>query len=308
MESPWPHHKSKDGIAAVDAMRVFPGSSDPETFDLSADGSRLFVSNEDVHLVSVVDLASGQVVTSAEGGREPEGVTVAPDGETVWVTAETDHELTILDAATGRAIGRVEVGLRSRAVAFLPDGSRAYSTNEAVGTVSVVDVNARRVIATVSLGTGARPMGITVAPGGGNVYVSNGRGGTERDRRGHQRGDALGPGGRPSLGNRDHTGRQEALRRGRTLGRCHRDRRRVLRPDEQDSRRQDALGRGHRRSAEGGDSGDRRSFRFSITANRGAIWAVTTTPSEVAVMTDCLALRRRSTWACECSSREWGWS
>ena len=50
--------KSQDGIAAVDVAtrrvaRVLPGGSDPEAFDLSADGSRIFVSNEDVHLVSV---------------------------------------------------------------------------------------------------------------------------------------------------------------------------------------------------------------------------------------------------------------
>ena len=41
--------KTKDGIAVVDVMtanleRVLPGGSDPEQFDLSADGRRLFVS------------------------------------------------------------------------------------------------------------------------------------------------------------------------------------------------------------------------------------------------------------------------
>src|SRR4029077_6919706 len=44
--------KSKDGIAVVDATarkvtRVLPGGSDPEAFDISLDGSTLFVSNED---------------------------------------------------------------------------------------------------------------------------------------------------------------------------------------------------------------------------------------------------------------------
>ena len=44
--------KSKDGVAVVDVAsrkvtRVLPGGSDPETFDISQDGSTLFVSNED---------------------------------------------------------------------------------------------------------------------------------------------------------------------------------------------------------------------------------------------------------------------
>ena len=48
------HDKSKDGIAVVDVasrkmIRVLPGGSDPETFDISQDGTTLFVSNEDAH-------------------------------------------------------------------------------------------------------------------------------------------------------------------------------------------------------------------------------------------------------------------
>ena len=88
--------KSKDGIAAVDVAmrtvaRVLPGGSDPEAFDLSADGTKLYVSNEDAHLASVVDIASGQVVTSVKVGREPEGVTRSPDGKTVWVKIGRAH-------------------------------------------------------------------------------------------------------------------------------------------------------------------------------------------------------------------------
>src|SRR5690349_18073543 len=52
--------KSKDGVAVVDAAsrkvtRVLPGGSDPETFDISRDGSTLFVSNEDAGTASIVD-------------------------------------------------------------------------------------------------------------------------------------------------------------------------------------------------------------------------------------------------------------
>jgi YVTN family beta-propeller protein len=73
--------KSKDGIAVVDIAarrveRFLPGGSDPENFAVSADGTRLFVSNEDANAASVVDVATGKIVATVPVGREPEGVGV----------------------------------------------------------------------------------------------------------------------------------------------------------------------------------------------------------------------------------------
>src|SRR4051794_20049198 len=66
--------KSKDGIAVVDAVgrkvtRVLPGGSDPENFDISQDGSTLFISNEDAGTASIVDIASGQIRSTVKVGR-----------------------------------------------------------------------------------------------------------------------------------------------------------------------------------------------------------------------------------------------
>ena len=59
--------KTKDGIAVIDArrrevLRVLPGGSDPEEFDVDAASGRLFVSNEDAGELSIVDLQTGNVV------------------------------------------------------------------------------------------------------------------------------------------------------------------------------------------------------------------------------------------------------
>src|SRR5918993_496347 len=77
--------KSKDGVAVVDVAqrkttRVLPGGSDPEAFDISEDGSTLFVSNEDAGTASIVDIASGKVRSTVAVGKEPEGVRIQPDG------------------------------------------------------------------------------------------------------------------------------------------------------------------------------------------------------------------------------------
>ena len=72
-----PPDKSADGIGVFDVaqnkiVRVIKGGSDPENFDISKDGTQLYISNEDDAAVSVVDIASGTVVKSAKVGEQPE--------------------------------------------------------------------------------------------------------------------------------------------------------------------------------------------------------------------------------------------
>jgi YVTN family beta-propeller protein len=66
--------KSKDGIAEVDVAasrvrRVLPGGSDPEQFDISSDGKRLYISNEDAGSASMVDVQKGTIETTVKVGR-----------------------------------------------------------------------------------------------------------------------------------------------------------------------------------------------------------------------------------------------
>jgi len=175
--------KSKDGIAVVDlatrkVSRILPGGSDPETFDISRDGSTLFVSNEDAHTASIVDIPSGEVRSTVQVGREPEGVRLQPDGSVVWITGETDHNLTLIDTETGKVIEMIRVGKRPRDLAFNPDGSRAYVTSEIDGTVWVIDPRSKKIIKVIDLPTDSKPMGVVVSPDAKRVYVANGRGGT----------------------------------------------------------------------------------------------------------------------------------
>jgi PQQ-dependent catabolism-associated beta-propeller protein len=175
--------KTKDGIAEVDVVarrvrRVLPGGSDPEQFDITNDGKRLYISNEDAGTASVVDVEKGTIDTTVKVGAEPEGVRISPDGKLVYVTAESDTSIRVLDAASGAVKARIKVDRRPRDVAFAPDGKRAYATAEVGGTVSVIDVANNRVVATITLPKDAKPMGVRVSPDGDRVYVATGRGGT----------------------------------------------------------------------------------------------------------------------------------
>ena len=172
--------KSKDGIGVVDArerrlIRVLPGGSDPEEFDIDQLDARLFISNEDAGLLSTVDIESGDVVGTVAVGAEPEGVRLSPDGSTLYVTSESEHAITVIDTASGEVRGSIPVGWRPRDSVFSADGTRAYVSSEHGGSVSVVDVASNEVIDTIALPAGSLPMGLALSPDGKRLYVANGR-------------------------------------------------------------------------------------------------------------------------------------
>jgi YVTN family beta-propeller protein len=73
-----PPDRSADGIGEVDVAthkvkRVIQAGNDPEQLDISADGQRLYVANEDAAQVSVVDVPSGTVIATGEDGRRAGG-------------------------------------------------------------------------------------------------------------------------------------------------------------------------------------------------------------------------------------------
>jgi YVTN family beta-propeller protein len=178
-----PPDKTADGIGVFDVetsklLKIIPGGSDPEEFDLSKDGAFLYVSNEDVAQASVIDLAAGKVTASVAVGEEPEGVTTSPDGKFFFVTSEHDGTLAVVDAEARKVVKTFPVGNRPRHVAFFPDGSKAYVTRENDGVISVVDTIKYRPIETIDLGPPGeiKPMLVILSADARTAYVSSGRG------------------------------------------------------------------------------------------------------------------------------------
>src|SRR4051812_9014540 len=158
-----PPDRSADGIGEIDTetykvTRVIKAGNDPEQLAVSADGTRLYVANEDAGQLSVVDVPSGSVVATVKIGDEPEGVTIRPDGKVVYVTSEEDGAVFAVDTATNKLLKRIPVGSRPRSIGFLPDGSRAYVSLENDGAVAVIDSTAHKFLHLMKLeGQGNTP-------------------------------------------------------------------------------------------------------------------------------------------------------
>jgi YVTN family beta-propeller protein len=178
-----PPDKSADGIGVFDVtqnkiVRIIPGGSDPENFDLSRDGKQLYISNEDTSSVSIVDIALGKVLNTVKVGGQPEGVKTSPDGKQVFVTSEEDGAIAVLDPAAAKIVSTFKVGHRPRSIAFMPDGLRAYVNAENDGGVVLVDAVRHKMLKAIPLGKPGmiKPMSVLLSGDGSRLYVSTGRG------------------------------------------------------------------------------------------------------------------------------------
>ena len=174
--------KAADGLGIIDAvqktfLRKIPVGSDPEQFAISKDGTRIYISNEDVGAATVLDAVTGNNLTFIPVTREPEGAGVRPDGKVFYITCETGGDVFAIDAETFKIVGHIVVHPRPRSIAFLPDGSRAFVPSESVAELNVIDTVNQKLWHVVTLPKGSRPQCVLVSPDGKKVYASTGRGG-----------------------------------------------------------------------------------------------------------------------------------
>jgi PQQ-dependent dehydrogenase (methanol/ethanol family) len=173
-----------DGIAVIDlasarVVRTLPSGPDPESFDLSADGRFLYVSNEDAAQTSVLDLATGEIVQQISVGGEPEGVTLCPAGTCVYVTSESEARVDVIDTIRNQVVARIATEARPRSIVFTRDGARAYVSNELGHSISEIDAVGHKLLRNLPVSLpGARPMGLALSESTGRLFVSLGRAGS----------------------------------------------------------------------------------------------------------------------------------
>jgi YVTN family beta-propeller protein len=176
-----PPDRRYDGIGVVDLdarklLTTYQSGPDPETFALSHDGKRLYVSNEDSGGLSAVDLARGVVSATVAVGSEPEGVAVSRDDRIVYVTCETSNNVYVVDARRMQVLAKIPTQKRPRAILLVPRTHRGYVTDEFGAALTVFDTGSYQVVKTIPLGDpkAVRPMGIASSDGR-MLYVTTGR-------------------------------------------------------------------------------------------------------------------------------------
>jgi YVTN family beta-propeller protein len=136
--------------------------------EVSPDGSRVYVANNQANTVSVIDTASRSVVATIGVPGTPNWIAVTPDGARAYVTLPEDafgsfvpQDLVgVIDTATNTLLRTVHVGQSPYFLDVTSDGAWAFVTNYLSGTISKVDLATDTVVATIPAGT--TPYGIAL--------------------------------------------------------------------------------------------------------------------------------------------------
>ncbi len=160
--------------------------------EVSRDGDRAFVPNIGPGTVSVIDMASGDLLQILETGAGAEGVFAHPTKNEIWVTNRAADTVSVIDAATLEITAEIACGVFPIRVAITPDGAHALVSCAESGDVAVFDTVTHEEVARISMqataidqqerdrrlfgdqfGDSPVPVGILIQPDGLRAYVAN---------------------------------------------------------------------------------------------------------------------------------------
>lgn len=137
---------------------------------VSPDGKRLYTANITSENVSVIERASGELLTQIPCGPGVEGLAFTPDARHLWALNQTGGSITIIDAATHTPLETFACPGMPVRIHFSADGTRAYIPGWVeAGVLIVLDVATRKEIARVPVGRFA--IGIELSPDGTRAFV-----------------------------------------------------------------------------------------------------------------------------------------
>jgi DNA-binding beta-propeller fold protein YncE len=166
-----------DTASLADSLRLDRGGY-PSGLAISPDGLHLYVAQNLIDSLAVVDLATGRIVQRFATGRYPYGVEVGPEGR-VYVSAWGGTWVaTFMPRPDGLSEGaRIPVGRHPSAMVLSASGTRLFVARASFDQIAVVDTRRDTVIALLTDAAaegpaeGATPNGLGLSPDGRRLYV-----------------------------------------------------------------------------------------------------------------------------------------
>lgn len=131
-------------------VRVGNGS---EGFDVSPDGKEIWVANAGDGTVSIIDVASKQVMqTLAADVGGANRLKLTPNGKIVLISSLRGSDVTVIDSTTREIVKRIAVGHGAAGIVMQPDGARAFVACSPDGYVAVIDLQSMKVVGRIEAG------------------------------------------------------------------------------------------------------------------------------------------------------------
>ena len=135
------HRKLVLGGAAVLMAATVP--------TVSAETSRVYVTNSAGDNVHVIDPATNKVVQIIKGIEASHGVGFSPDGKRVYISNEADATLEVVDQKTTKIIKKIPLSGRPNNIAVTHDGKRVVVAITEPGTLDLVDTETMKVATSI---------------------------------------------------------------------------------------------------------------------------------------------------------------
>lgn len=135
-----------------------------------------YITNAEDGTVSVMDIATGDVVHRIHVGGLPFGVAVAPDEERVYVTDVTGNRVAVINASTYEIETYVPVGATPFGIAVNMDNSKVFVADFNADVVSVINTSTFEV---TTLPAGNRPYGVAAPSSNTDVFLTSDFSGNE---------------------------------------------------------------------------------------------------------------------------------
>ena len=153
----------------------------PAGITLTPDDDRLLVADQQADALSVVELASGAVHTTAAGHR-PLAVVLTADGHSAYVTNQGAGTVSVFDLTGSEPAAQkiIAVGTHPGKAVASADGRTIYVVDGDSDEVSVLDVATAALERTIALApypgaaVGSGPDAVAVSADGRQLYVANG--------------------------------------------------------------------------------------------------------------------------------------
>ena len=151
----------------IDSIQV---KANPHWAVVDNKNGRLYVSNHQSALVTVLNAKTNQIITTIQTGETPHSEALSPDGSRLAVTSYSGNMVFLINTATDQMIKQIPVGSEPLDVTYSPDGRYLFTVNNLSNTVTVIDTADNLVIAEIP--TGKAPTSISVLPNGRQAYVT----------------------------------------------------------------------------------------------------------------------------------------